>query len=66
MIDGNAPGSTPTDSSTKTPDQPPRRRGLWCWFVAGFLLVFVGLSMIVNQYWMDPSGEFLERGKLWQ
>lgn len=54
--------STPTD----TPNQAPRRRGLWLWFVAGFLLVFVGMCLIVNMYWMDPSGEFIDRGKLWQ
>ena len=55
-------GSTPRD----TPNQAPRRRGLWLWFVAGFLLVFVGMALIVNMYWIDPSGQFIARGKLWQ
>ena len=54
--------STPGD----TPNQAPRRRGLWLWFVAGFLFVFVGMALVVNMYWMDPSGEFIARGKLWQ
>ena len=56
---------TSDSTPTGTPNQASRRRGLWLWFVAGFLLVFVGMCLIVNMYWMDPSGE-IARGKLWQ
>jgi hypothetical protein len=66
MIDSNPPGSTRIDSALPTPNQLPRRRSLWPWFAAGFLLVFVGMTLVVNMYWMDPSGEFIARGKLWE
>jgi len=43
---------------------PPRRR-LWPWFLAGFLIVFVGMSLTVNAYYMHPSGRAVVRTQLW-
>lgn len=39
--------------------QGTRRRGLWPWFAAGFLVVFVGMLLFVRMFSMHPSGEFV-------
>jgi len=36
------------------------------WFLAGFLLVFVGLLFVLHGYSMLPSGEAVIRCKLWR
>jgi hypothetical protein len=39
---------------------------LWLWFVAGFLVVFIGMSLTVTIYSMHPSGNVVIGRKLWQ
>jgi hypothetical protein len=39
---------------------------LWLWFVAGFLIVFVGMSLTVTMPTMHPSGQMVVASKLWQ
>jgi hypothetical protein len=46
--------------------QASRRPRLWLWFVAGLLIVFVGMLFVVTMFTSDPSGEYLVRCKLWQ
>lgn len=46
--------------------QGTRRRGLLPWFVAGFLVVFVGMLLFVRMLSMHPSGEFVFSCSLWQ
>src|SRR5262249_4162220 len=48
------------------PSHPAHRRRLWIWFVAGFLLVFLGMSFTVTMYAMAPSGDAVMACKLWQ
>ena len=43
-----------------------RLRGLWPWFAAGFLVVFVGMLLFVRMLSMHPSGEFLVSCSLWR
>jgi hypothetical protein len=47
------------------PGSAPKRH-LWFWFSAGFLLVFVALSLAVPMFSMHPSGEAVVRTRLWQ
>src|SRR5262245_34150027 len=42
----------------------PRR--LWLWFVAGFLLVFVGMLLLVTMTAMHPSGQYAVQYPLWR
>ncbi len=44
----------------------PRRRRLWLWFVAGFLVVFVGATLIVTMHTMHPQGHAVMECKLWK
>jgi hypothetical protein len=43
--------------------QPSRRLRLWLWFVAGFLLAFIGLSVTLSMYFYD--GHVIYRTKVW-
>jgi hypothetical protein len=36
------------------------------WFLAGFLIVFGVTLVVVNQHYMDPSGDAVVRAPLWQ
>ncbi len=45
----------------KTP--PGRRPRLWLWFVAGFHLVFIGMSLLFSMDFYD--GRVLYRTKVW-
>ena len=44
----------------------PRRRRLWLWFLAGFVIVFVGAALIVTMYSMHPRGHAVIECKLWK
>ena len=60
-----------TDASTDPkPDDVartvPAARRLWPWFVIGFVLVFVGMSLGVTMYPLAPSGDAVIRCPLWQ
>jgi hypothetical protein len=46
--------------------QLKRKRRLWAWFAAGFLLVFIGMSLTVTMYSMHSSGQYVVGYKLWQ
>lgn len=46
--------------------QPGQRGRLWIWFVAGFLVVFVCLSLSITMYSLLPSGNTVVRCKLWR
>jgi hypothetical protein len=46
--------------------QPKRKRRLWLWFVAGFLVVFIGMSFAITMHPMHPSGNAVIECKLWQ
>jgi hypothetical protein len=53
--------------TSKRPRQPSRQRGLWLWFLVGFVIVFVGMSFFVTMHAMHPSGGFaVIRCSLWQ
>ena len=43
-----------------------RKRRLWIWFIAGFLLVFIIMSLMVTKYSWHPSRPALISCKLWQ
>ena len=47
-------------------NQPRHKRRLWLWFVVGFLIVLVGMSVTITMYSMRPSGDALVVCKLWQ
>lgn len=58
-----------TASTLPTSPRPQKRQGkwrLWPWFVAGFLLVFIGMCVTVTMYAMHPSGEFVIQCSLWE
>lgn len=55
--------SNPTGKATP-PIRQSRRLG-W-WFVAGFLLVFVAVLLLVPMTAMHPSGQFAVKYRLWQ
>ena len=42
------------------------KRRLWVWFVAGFQMVFIAMSLTVTTYTWDPSGQWVVACKLWQ
>jgi hypothetical protein len=46
--------------------QPKRKRRLWLWFAAGFLIVFIGMCCGITMYPMHPSGNAVIGCKLWQ
>ena len=47
--------------------KPPRQRGrLLIWFLVGFLLVFVCMSVTVTMYPWRPSGDGVVVCKLWK
>lgn len=52
----------------KLPGADPRqaKKRWWLWFLAGFLVVFVGMLFMVTRYSMHPSGEAVVACKLWQ
>jgi hypothetical protein len=61
--------TTPVSSQPVSPERVAvraRPRRLWLWFVAGFLIVFVGMSAAVTTYYMHPSGQAVVQCKLWQ
>jgi len=67
MTHRSPPRPTPDESDSKTTQgQPVRRRGLWLWFAAGFLIVFVGMLLTVRIYSVHPSGEYVVACRLWR
>lgn len=44
----------------------PARAQLWSWFIVGFLLVFVGMSIAITMHAMHPSGRAVVECRLWQ
>jgi len=42
------------------------RRGLWRWFLAGFAVVFVGMSLAITMYPLLPSGRGVFSCPLWR
>lgn len=53
---------SPTDTTSKA--SPRRSRRLRRWFIAGFLLVFVAMLILINQLFY--TGDALVQCKLWQ
>jgi hypothetical protein len=53
-------------SNGETQSEPVRRRGLWLWFAAGFMIVFVAMSLTVTILSMHPSGQYVVQMKLWE
>ena len=51
------------DENDHQPGTPKRR--LWFWFVAGFLLVAIGMSLTVTWHTLDLSGQAVIECKLW-
>jgi hypothetical protein len=45
--------------------QRERKSRMWPWFVAGFLMVFIGMSLTVTTYSLHPSGRAVVACKLW-
>ena len=54
----------PIKTATRIPVRRPRR--LWLWFMAGFVLVFVGMLLVVRVTAMHPSGQYAVHYSLWQ
>lgn len=56
------------DDRNKRPEEDQRRprKRWWLWFLAGFLVVFVGTSLTITMYSMRPSGDGVVACKLWQ
>lgn len=54
------------DDNDKLTEQVPRKGRLWVWFLAGFSIVFIGMSLLVATYSMSASGESIVSCKLWQ
>jgi hypothetical protein len=46
--------------------QSGRKRHLWLWFVAGFLMGFLAMSLTITMYSMHPSGNAVVGCKLWE
>ena len=59
-------GHTPEGSTRQAQTQPVRKGRLWLWFIAGFLVVFIGLLVTVTMYSMRPEGDALVTCRLWQ
>jgi len=55
-----------TTADWQARDRPPSRRRHWPCFAAGFLVVFVGMAVVVTKYSLHPSGQSVERCKLWE
>jgi hypothetical protein len=58
------------DSAGPRPDgatgrNPAAWRGLWPWFAAGFLLVFVGMAFGVRMATLNSRGDRVIEGPLW-
>ena len=66
MTNGNSIGSVPEDNDNKGQRQSTRNGRWWLWFLAGFLLVFVGMSLTVTRFSMHPSGNAVVSCKLWE
>jgi hypothetical protein len=47
-------------------NRPNRKVRLWLWFAAGFLLLFVYMSVTITMTSMRPSGDALVVCKLWR
>jgi ABC-type Fe3+ transport system permease subunit len=45
---------------------PTRPGRLWVWFLAGFLIVFVGMLLFAKTYDLLPSGRGVVQISLWQ
>jgi len=54
------------DNNNKAPAPPPRNGRLWIWYVTGFLIVFIGMSLVITMVSMHPSGQFVVECKLWE
>jgi hypothetical protein len=62
-------GHPMSDRSTPVVDEretPAARRSLWPWFVTGFAIVFIAMSVGVRAYSMLPSGRGLVACPLWR
>jgi hypothetical protein len=47
-------------------DHCAARGELWWWFIVGFFLVFVGMSVAITMYPMHLSGRAVVQCRLWQ
>jgi len=56
----------PLGSGGRTDNHPARKRRLWIWFLAGFLIVFLGLSLTKTMYPLNRSGTAVIECKLWE
>jgi hypothetical protein len=54
---------TPAVPADGNRPEPGRRFRWWLWFAAGFLLVFVGLSLVLSMHYFD--GHAVYRTRLW-
>jgi hypothetical protein len=66
MADESPSASKPTTSETETRLAPSSSRPSWLWFAAGFLVLFVGMSIFFTRLSMHPSREAVIQYQLWQ
>jgi hypothetical protein len=54
------------DVHDNKPKRSVRKRRLWRWFAAGFLLVFAGMAFTVSMYAWTLKADAIIRCKLWE
>jgi hypothetical protein len=60
------PKDTTARPADRTPPEPSPRWRRWPWFVAGFLVVFIVLSITLIMYPQTPRGDAVEAHRLWE
>lgn len=55
-----------TETGPQQAADPTTRWGLWPWFIAGFVVVFLGMSVAVTMHSMLPSGRGVVGLPLWR
>jgi hypothetical protein len=54
------------DNKHQKSDQPRLKWRWWLWFLAGFVVVLVSMSVAITMYPILPSGDGVFACKLWQ
>jgi hypothetical protein len=52
--------------ASNNPESSPTKRRRWQWFLGGFVIVFVCMSLLITMYTMTPERGALQKVKLWE